>query len=294
MKILVLGAGGMAGHAITLRLTEKGHSVAGFARRGLPFCETRVGDALTADFSGFINDYDAVVNCIGILNKAVDADPYTGIYLNACLSHLLARLTENTETRIVHLSTDCVFSGNGDGGYKETDCRSADTLYGRSKALGEIDDDKNLTFRTSVVGPDINADGVGLFNWFMKQSGKVSGYTKAIWSGVTTIVLADAIDAALEQNLTGLCHLTNGERIDKRELLRLFNKLRNASIAIAPSDAVNEDRSLVCTRSDFDFVTPSYTKMVADMGRWTEKHKALYPHYAPERNGGVFGKRTFG
>jgi dTDP-4-dehydrorhamnose reductase len=280
MKTLVLGAGGMAGHAVAIRLAELGHEVTGFARRGLPFCETVVGDVATEDLSGLVKGHDAVVNCVGVLNRAVDADPCAGIWINACLPHLLARLTEKTGTRVIHLSTDCVFSGREGGGRKETDFRSADTLYGRSKALGELDDDRNLTFRTSIVGPDANEDGVGLFHWFMRRSGEVKGYAKAIWGGVTTAVLADAIHAALKQNLTGLCHLTNGERISKHELLKLFNSLRETPVAILPSDAPDEDRSLVCARTDFRFDVPSYGEMVEGMGRWIREHGTLYPHYA--------------
>lgn len=275
MKILVLGAGGMAGHVLAIRLTELGHVVEGFARRKLPFCETITGDAMTADLPEIVKHYDVVINCIGVLNKAVDAEPHKGVWLNSYLPHLLAVHAK----RVIHLSTDCVFSGHDGGDYIENSFKSANTLYGRSKALGELNDDNNLTIRTSIIGPDINENGVGLFNWFMKQSGTINGYTGAIWSGITTIVLANAIHSSLEQNLTGIYHFTNGEKISKFELLKLFNELREKPVEVKPLDIVNEDRSFVCTRFDFNFLVPSYVEMVQYMGRWIRIHEEFYSHY---------------
>lgn len=283
MRVLVLGAGGMAGHVITLSLAEKGYCVTGFARRKLSFCDTIVADACdikTLEAALKKYNFDAVVNCIGVLNRAVDDRSYSGIWLNSCLPHLLAELTATTPARVIHLSTDCVFSGHEGGNYKEDSFRSADTLYGRSKALGELNDAKNLTFRTSIIGPDSNEKGIGLFNWFMGQSGLVQGYTRAIWTGVTTIVLAEAIAVALECNLTGLYHLVNGAKISKYQLLLLFNSLRAAPLNVQPDDRVHEDKSLVSSRMDFPFLVPSYEQMVTDMGKWIIAHQGQYPHYS--------------
>jgi dTDP-4-dehydrorhamnose reductase len=268
MKILVLGAGGMAGHVIALRLAELGHSITGLARRKLDFCETVVSDVMDINLPEIVCEFDAVINCVGVLNKAVDAEPHKGIWLNSYLPHFLTIHAK----RVIHISTDCVFSGHDGGGYKENSIRSADTLYGRSKALGELNDSKNLTFRMSIVGPDINKNGIGLFNWFVKQNGTVNGYTGAIWTGVTTITLANAINSALKQNLTGLYHLVNNQTISKFELLKLFNTLRNDSVAIVPFDTVQENKSLVNTRTDFDFTVPSYEEMVREMGEWIGGH----------------------
>jgi dTDP-4-dehydrorhamnose reductase len=280
MKLLVLGAGGMAGHIAAIELAEYGgHTVTGFARKKLPFCDTIVGDIMNADLQSIVKDYDAVINCIGVLNKAVDAEADKGIWLNSYLPHLLAKHAK----RVIHISTDCVFSGHDGGGYAENSFRSADTLYGRSKTLGELNDDRNLTIRTSIVGPEIK-DGVGLFHWFMKQNGTVNGYTHAIWGGVTTLVLADAINAALEQGTAGLIHLTNGVPICKFDLLGLFNKLRSEPVEIVPSDLVKEDKSLINGRDDFEFAVPSYVGTVRDMGVWITVHKDLYPQYEVKEN----------
>ena len=282
MNVLIFGAGGMAGHVIARRMQEKGFSVTGFARRSLPYCNIVTGDVRDEGTIKTIlkkQNFDAVVNAVGILPGAINKNPGDGIWINSFFPHLLVKLTENTETRIVHLSTDCVFSGHENGLYKEADFCSADDYYGRSKALGELNDDRNLTFRTSIVGPDINENGVGLFNWFMKQRGEVKGFRQAIWTGVTTITLADAIEMALAQGLTGLYHLANNSLINKYELLNIFNGLRAESISVTPDDSFVVDKSLVNTRSDFRFSVPSYFEMVQEMGEWINKYKAYYPQY---------------
>lgn len=138
-----------------------------------------------------------------------------------------------------------------------------------------------MTFRNSVVGPDIHENGIGLFNWFMKQNGNLQGYQKAIWTGVTTLTLAKAIEQAAAQNLTGLYHLVNNELINKLELLRLFNKhFKSSKLEIAPSFEAAADKSLTNTRSDFDFEVPSYEDMIIQMKEWIVRHRTLYPHYS--------------
>jgi len=282
MKILVLGAGGMAGHVIAVSLKEKGHNIIGFARRDLSFCDTVVGDVcdIAALKKTLLSDeFDAIVNAVGIFPKAINENPYNGIWLNSCLTHLLAELTQNSKTRIIHLSTDCVFSGYDAGFYDENSFCNADDYYGRSKKLGELNDNKNLTFRMSIIGPDINKNGIGLFNWFMKQKEEVNGFRKAIWTGVTTITLADAIDEALKQNLTGLYHLVNNQTINKYDLLKLFNELRLEKIKINPADDYIVDKSMLNTRKDFDFAVPSYKDMVTNMRDWIREHGEFYSHY---------------
>jgi len=281
VRILVLGAGGMAGHVIALRLIEKGHNVTGFARRDLTFCKTANGDVRdTVLLKNTVEkDFDVVVNAVGLLPKAINESPHYGIWINACLPHLLAELTRDSQTKLIHLSTDCVFSGHDGGGYTEASFPTAEDYYGRSKSLGELKDDKNLTFRTSIVGPDINKNGIGLFHWFMTQKGKVNGFTEAVWTGVDTITLADAINAAIEQNLSGLYHLVNNKTINKYELLKLFNELRSSPLTINASDSYSADKSLVNTRNDFNFIVPPYGEMVNIMGEWIRKYKKYYTEY---------------
>ncbi|MCM1300263.1 MAG: sugar nucleotide-binding protein [Alistipes senegalensis] len=282
MKILVLGSSGMAGHLITLYLLEQGHDVTAYSRTPFPYCRNITGDAI--DMSGFRRmllgeEWDAVINCIGLLNRVADDNPGMAVYLNSYLPHFVADTLKERKAKFVQMSTDCVFAGNT-GPYFENSLRDGNTFYDRTKALGEIEDDKNITFRNSIVGPDINENGIGLFNWFMKQHGTIQGFTGAIWTGVTTLTLAKAMEYALKSGFSGLYNLVNNESISKYDLLCLFNKyFRNNTLRIEKSDALQLDKSLRHQRSDFSFIVPSYEQMVVEMKEWVEQHKKLYPFY---------------
>ena len=282
MKILVLGATGMAGHIISIYFNESGHDVTAFSRSKVNYCKNVNGDI--TDFQNLKNlinegQYDAIINAIGILNQDAEDHKSNAVLLNSYLPHFLSDTTQEMKTRVIHMSTDCVFSGKI-GGYSETSFRDGETFYDRSKALGELENHKDLTFRNSIIGPDMSERGIGLFNWFMKQEGQINGFTKAIWTGVTTLTLAKAMEQALKENLTGLYNLVNNETISKYELLKLFNKyMRDGQIEILPSDNLSLDKSLINNRTDFSFEVPSYEAMIAEMKEWIDNHKDLYPHY---------------
>ena len=282
MNILVLGATGMAGHTISLYFAEKGHKVTAFSNTPFTFCDNIVGDAFDEAFVRKMvvsDNYDAVINCIGILNKSADENKAAAVYLNSYLPHMLVSALKNTDTKVIHMSTDCVFSGVR-GEYCETDFQDGETFYDRTKALGEINDSKNLTFRNSIIGPDINSNGIGLFNWFMKQKSEIKGYASAIWTGVTTLTLAKAMERAIDDNLTGLYNLVNNESISKYNLCSLFNKyFKNNELKIKPDYDVKTNKSLKNTRKDFKFIVPVYEDMVVDMKEWVIAHRGLYSHY---------------
>lgn len=282
MKILVLGGSGMAGHVISIYFYEKGHDVTAFSRSKLSYCNNINGDATDFKLLQKIieeGNYNAVINAIGLLNENAENNKSFAVLLNSYLPHFLSYITKDMNTRIIHMSTDCVFSGKT-GRYSEDSFRDGETFYDRTKALGELENCKDLTFRNSIIGPDRNQSGIGLFNWFMKQEGQINGYTKAIWTGVTTITLAKAMEQALKENLTGIYHLVNNETISKYELLNLFNKhMRNEEIVILPNDKVSVDKSLLNNRTDFSFKVPSYKEMIIEMKEWIKNHQQLYPHY---------------
>lgn len=283
MDVLILGAGGMAGHLAAVYFGERGHNVTGLARSSLPYCETIVGTALDQRFlkqALTSKPYDAIVNCIGVLNKDVDLDLSAGIYLNSYLPHFVVDCLKDKPGKFIHLSTDCVFSGYA-GGYRETDERDSHTFYGKTKALGEINESRHVTLRTSIIGPDKNKNGIGLMNWFLMQKGPINGYTSAIWTGVTTLTLAQAVEQAILEDLNGLYHLVNNEKINKYDLLKLFNELlRKEPIEIIPSDSLRVDKSLINSRQDFGFIIPSYEQMIKEIKLWIDAHSELYPHYA--------------
>ena len=282
MRFLVLGCNGMAGHMISLYLKERGHNVMGFARSKSALVDSVVGDASNLDFLRDvigIDQYDSIINCIGILNQFAEKDKTRAVYLNTYLPHYLAKLTEGTDTQVIHMSTDCVFSGDR-GEYIEEDMRDGKTFYDRSKALGELEDDKNLTLRNSIVGPDIKKEGIGLMNWFMQQHGTVNGYTKAIWTGQTTLQLAKTMEIAAKEKVHGLYNMVPDNSISKFDLLELFNRyLRKDKVEIIPVSYIVADKSLKRTHWDFAYKIPDYEKMVAELAEWMRAHRQLYPHY---------------
>ncbi|KPB05737.1 SDR family oxidoreductase [Bacillus sp. CHD6a] len=282
MKFLVLGATGMAGHIISIYLQERGYEVVGFSRNKVKYVKSIEGDAKdTYNLTDIIRNgkFDAVINSIGILNKFAEDEPQTAVFLNSYLPHFLADITSDLDTQIIQMSTDCVFSGER-GGYTETSFRDGKTFYDRSKALGELEDNKNITFRNSIVGPDTNYNGIGLLNWFMKQNGSVYGYANAIWTGVTTLELAKVMEAAAKEKVHGLFNMVYQESINKYELLKLFNHyLRDNEIVINPCDKVTLDKSLIRTNFDFNYEVPDYDRMIYELYNWMLNHKYLYPHY---------------
>ena len=283
MKFLILGCNGMAGHLISLYLREQGHDVIGFARSKSALVETITGDAMDSIYiRKIISDgkYDTVINCIGLLNQFAENNKSGAVFLNSYLPHVLAEATEGSYTQVIHMSTDCVFSGMR-GQYTEDDFKDGATFYDRSKALGELEDSKNLTLRQSIVGPDIKASGIGLLNWFMQQHGEVTGYTGAMWTGQTTLQLAKTMEIAAKERVHGLYNMVPDTSISKCELLGLFNKyLRTEKVKIIPVNKMAADKSLKRTRWDFDYKIPDYETMIIELAEWMRKHKELYRHYA--------------
>jgi dTDP-4-dehydrorhamnose reductase len=282
MNFFILGCNGMAGHIISLFLKEQGHSVLGFARSKSKYVESIVGDAFDTELLRKIikeNEFDVVVNCIGMLNQFAEQDKASASFLNSYLPHFLAEITADTETQIIHMSTDCVFSGK-QGSYAEDAFCDGETFYDRSKALGELVDLKNLTLRNSIVGPDINPKGIGLLNWFMQQNGEINGFTKSIWTGQTTLQLAKTIEKAALEKAHGLYNAVPDHSISKYKLVMLFDHyLRADALKINPIEGILADKSLIRTKYEFDYLIPNYEIMVAELADWMKNHRDMYPHY---------------
>jgi dTDP-4-dehydrorhamnose reductase len=259
--VLVLGASGMLGNA-ALRLLSGSASFeatgtvrSGAALRQLPAdLQARVlvgvdvenADSLASAFARARPD--VVINCVGVVKQLAEADdPLTAIPINSLLPHRLARLAAVAGARLVHVSTDCVFSGTK-GLYTEADFPDADDLYGRSKYLGEVDYPNAVTLRTSIIGHEL-ASAHGLVGWFLSQQGPVKGYRRAVFSGLPTVELARVIrDFVIPRpELRGLWHVSV-DPINKYELLKLVAEAYGKSIDIAPDDRLVIDRSLDSAR----------------------------------------------
>lgn len=268
MKCFILAWNGMVGHVVARYLAERGHGVAGCEENSPLLSDW---DALKGALAP--GDYDAVINCAAVINQDADRDKLAAVRVNAWLPHALEALTANTKTVVVHRSTDCIFSG-ARGNYGPEDWPDAASFYARSKALGEIANDKDITIRTSLIGPETDENGTGLFNWFYRQRGDVNGFANAIWTGITTIEFAREIEELLETGRHGLFQLVPDHAIGKYDLLRLFEQYYPGGRAIHRIENQRVDKSLRPVTGGVK--VPDYEAMIADMRRWTDSHPELY------------------
>lgn len=280
-KILVIGIKGMAGHVVFEKLPLLGnYQMFGLARNIQETDNVFNVDVVNTELLTEIiyqHKFDVIVNCIGVLNKDAEDNPEKAIWFNAYFPHFLEGITKQTNTKLIHISTDCVFSGKK-GGYTEEDFRDGIGFYAQSKALGEVLNSKDLTIRTSIIGPELNVNGIGLFHWFITQdkSTPLKGFSQAFWSGITTIELAKVIHHAIEKNTVGLIQISR-EKIDKYTLLMLFNDVfRSNEMSITSDDSYKVDKSLLSNLSKFGYSLPSYKEMLIEMKDWILERNYLY------------------
>lgn len=291
MRLLILGGAGMLGHKLWLTA----------APRLETWATVRDASALPAD--GFDRDRlitgvqagqfdtvvralatarpDVVVSCIGVVKQRDDAkDPLVSIAVNSLFPHRLAALCRATGARLIHISTDCVFAGLS-GGYRESDPPDATDLYGRTKHLGEVAGPGALTLRTSIVGRELGTSQ-GLVEWFFAQRGRAPGYTRAVFSGLTTAELSRVILRVMESasGLEGIYHVASAP-ITKYDLLVLLNRAYARGLAIEADDTVRIDRSLDGSRfrEATGYEAPGWPELVSTMAadatpyeRWREAH----------------------
>ena len=281
MRILILGTTGMLGNTLFRYLSADHENVVfGTIRRAQPpivFPEIATNQQIIASIlvedeqalkSAFsISRPDVIINCIGVVKQLTSAeDPLISIPINALLPHRLARLATMHDARLVHISTDCVFSGNR-GNYRESDIPDATDLYGRSKLLGELYSPHTVTLRTSIIGHELTTKH-GLLEWFLSQGDSVSGYSHAIFSGLPTVELARVIKEHVIPNksLAGLYHVATAP-ISKLELLRLIANIYGKATKIVPSDKIVIDRSLNASRFDSatGYSAPGWPLLIENM-----------------------------
>jgi dTDP-4-dehydrorhamnose reductase len=279
-KILILGSGGMAGSAIYKYLTSLNkYEIYDIVR-------DRINDStivldVKEDWSLLEANItwihpNVIINCIGILVKDSETNPANAIYLNSYFPHWLENITKDTNTKIIHLSTDCVFKGDKEnGGYSDKDIPDGVGFYSRSKALGEIINKKDLTIRMSIIGSELKGTGSGLFSWFLRQKGTVNGYSEAFWGGGTTLWLAQNIDKMINSEITGLYQLAPEYKISKYDLLELIKVIWNRlDITLFPNNNLKQDKTLInSNRENFIPYNPiDYKSMLLEYKQWIDKN----------------------
>lgn len=295
-RVFVLGVSGMLGHAL-MREFEATSSleVYGSARELGRLPEYLSADQVKRVFLGVdaldldsvrrpLNEVrpDIVVNCIGVIKQdPASRDPVNTISVNSLFPHVLARECARQNARLIHISTDCVFSG-AKGNYAESDIPDPSDLYGRSKLLGEISAAPSLTLRTSVIGHELGSNR-SLVDWFLSQSGVVKGFNKAIYSGLTTTEFAHLLARVVfpRTDLAGLFHVAS-TAISKFDLLRMIADEYGWKGTLVRDDAIVCDRSLSAEPffSLTGYRAPSWPEMIAQMRRSTPAEHRYVPRHA--------------
>jgi len=283
-KVLVLGSTGLIGHQVYNYLHDTGN----YEMYNISYRTKLTHDSIiqnVRDEGKFLKKItniapDYIVNCIGVLIEGSNRNHENAIFLNSYLPHRLSRLADQIFAKLIHISTDCVFSGRKGSSYIETDIPDGEGIYARTKALGEVINNHHLTLRTSVIGPELKEDGEELFHWFMRQSREISGFTQTIWSGVSSLELARAVNWSITNNINGLYHVTNNLSISKYEILELFKKYTQKDIRIEAVNGNNLNKSFKDTRLLIDYEIPSYDQMISQMVSSMQKRKSIYSHYS--------------
>lgn len=275
MKVLILGSNGMAGHTICKYLKNKNYIVDTLARSNAKFNLDIENTDLTNRFLNEIkDDYDFIINCIGLLVNDSNNRPDRASIINSWFPHAVEHAISKSKTKLIHLSTDCVFDGKK-GNYIETDPHTETNFYGKSKSLGEINNSKDITFRMSIIGPEIKSSGTGLLHWFCNTTEQVNGWDNALWNGITTLQLAKCIDQYINNpRIFGIYHVVNNENtINKYELLIKINEIYNLGKQINRTQGPKPvNKILIDTRSQIDFNIPDYDTMISEMQDFQKNH----------------------
>lgn len=302
MRILIVGGDGMLGHQLFLTLKNK-HEVKVTLRQNLAnYHQYQLFDnqnsyagidvRVIEDLLQVINDFkpQAVINCVGIIKQRKSAkEAIPSLEINSLFPHRLALICKAINARMIHMSTDCIFSGKK-GGYTEDDVSDAEDLYGKSKYLGEVHDPHCLTIRSSIIGLELSRNAA-LIEWFLAQNGAIKGFKRAIYSGLTTQEMSRLINRLLEQHpdLSGVWHVSS-DPINKYDLLCMFSQmLGRTDVQIEPEEQFVCDRSL---RSEYfkqktNYQAPAWRQMLEELAEQVKMRKNirknfLVPEYLAE------------
>lgn len=279
MRILIIGGDGMLGHQLLIWLQQR-HEVRVTLRQDLAAYQTYGLFTARNAYNGIdvrslerlvevLVDFrpEAVINCAGIVKqRPVAKEHIPSIEINALFPHRLSLLCNGIGARLVHLSTDCVFSGRK-GNYKESDLSDAEDLYGKTKFLGEVHDDHCLTLRTSIIGREL-ANKKSLLEWCLAQKGIIKGFKNAIYTGFTTLEMSRIIETLLVNypEASGVYQVSS-DPISKYDLLLLFQKIFDLNIKVEPDHVFYCDRSLdsIRFRQHFNYTPPAWETMIEEL-----------------------------
>lgn len=268
---MIAGANGMAGHMIASYLKRNtSYELILTSRDGTPG-HIMLDAADVVQVRKVVQNHkpDIIINCIGLLNEQAAFHPREAILVNSLLPYEFAKQLKEYGGKLIHISTDCVFSGH-EGNYNEESIPDGITMYAKTKQLGEIKTDQHLTIRTSIIGPELK-NGIGLFHWFINQKGTIKGFTHVKWNGVTTLELAKFIHYTIDHPLTGLYHLTAPEIVSKYELLSLIKRIfKKDNVEIIPHTEPRIDRTLFNSRLDCFYKTEPYENQIQQLKDWLE------------------------
>tara|TARA_B100001250_G_scaffold313148_1_gene275191 strand:+ start:5017 stop:5889 length:873 start_codon:yes stop_codon:yes gene_type:complete len=281
-RIMILGSTGMLGHMLFFYLKKNKK----FKIYNLSFRKKLNSKSIICDIHN-ISDLkkilkrikpEIIINSIGILPQNPKFNKINSIFINSLFPQRLKEISKELNSKIIQISTDCVFDGKR-GKYSENDIPNEIKTYGLTKILGEITGTQHLTIRTSIIGPELKKEGKGLLHWVFNENGKIKGYNKAIWGGITTLELSKVIEYCISYNISGLYHVTNGESISKYDLLNLIKReFKLNQIEIIKDSSIIYDRSLISERSDINYKFSSYDKMISELNLFYSINKDLYSY----------------
>ena len=292
MRLLIIGCNSVLGQVVSLYCVQQGHDVDGLDSKRIyeygfsHFYQLEINKNNSMEIYAVIknSDYDAIINCSALLIQDSNDTPDLARFINSEFPHILEDMTKYTKTIVVHRSTDCIFSGKK-GGYSLKDEPDGYSVYAKTKAAGELNNDKDITIRTSLIGPDRNVVAPDLFGWFNNLRGDVKGFANSIWTGLTTIEYAKEALFLIEKKAHGVFQCVPDKSISKYELLVLFEKYFSRNRNIIKVENERNDKSLLQEIGNYGLSIPSYEEQIKEMKEWIIKQYnslGIYSQYMEE------------
>lgn len=283
-RVLILGSGGMLGHLVTLFLKDRAQDYStvnlSYPRRAFP--DSRVMDVRDVDRLKLLLEtekFDYIINCVALLVKDSELNQANAIWINSYFPHWLEEICALIGARVIHVSTFGIFDGCS-GPFTEYSLPANPLFYAKTKMLGELSGSNSLTVRSDFFGPDMNAEGKGLFNWFFMSKGDIHGYTNAGFSGVSSLEFAKFCDAAMKNDWSGCYNLAATEFSSKFQLLNQIKATFGTDgINLVPDNRPCNSFCCLSERKDINYISDDYETMLNELKCFMAEHRAFYKHY---------------